>query len=173
MTFFHRIRIRGETYDFDHLRPHQFDLIVEDKSFRVEVHYSSHVFTEGLTDSTTPDLYYQHSGECRAFCLERYLQSKKLPEIISSHDRRYVYHTFQNNYFLVTSAVPQPYYVFFRPRTASRRPGVSVVIKVVSAYAKEKEKKFAPAIRFARLVKLYAEGKKIKQGNSVRVRIRQ
>ena len=67
---------------------------------------------------------------------------------------------------------PFRYYVFFTARTAGRRPGVSVVVKVVSAYAKEKEIISAPSIRFARLVKSLAEGKEVKRGNSVRVRIR-
>ena len=137
MTNFCKTKIRGEVYSFDHLQSHHFDIAVEDKTHRVGVHYTSHVFTEEISEDTKPDLFYEHNGECRAFCFERYEQSKILPQFIASHDWRYVYHSYRKNYFLVKNLTPHPYYIFFKANRIARKGDVSVVINIVSAYAKK------------------------------------
>lgn len=172
MTNFCKTKIRGEVYSFDHRQSHQFDIAVKDKTHRAVVHYTSHVFTEEISDDTTPDLFNDHNGECRAFCFERYEQSKILPQFIASHDWRYVYHSYQKNYFLVKNLTPHPYYIFLKANGIARKGDVSVVINVVSAHAKKRQITSIPAIRFARPIQLLAEGKKIKRGKNVPVRIR-
>lgn len=164
VTTFRNIKIQGNEYDFEHLRPHQVEITVEDRIHRVEIRYSSHVFSEAITRDTTPDLLYDHNGERRAFCVDRYDQSKLLPSIFNSLKWQSVYHSSRGNYFLVKSLIPLAYHVFFNARIARRIKGISVLINVVSAYTKEREIKFAPSVKFSRLVDLLATGKKLNVG---------
>lgn len=175
MAHFRNVTVRGTVYDFDHLRPHQFDIVVAGVTYPVEVRYSCHVFTQKRSGLTTPDLFYTHDGEKRAFCPIRYQQSLMLPNLISTHDGRSVYHSNQESYFWVNGGGAGSYYIFFRtfkPVKATKKRGVSVILSVRSAYTKQNEIKFAPAVKFSNLIVSAANGKKTPRGVDVSVRKR-
>lgn len=175
MTNFRSKKVRGTTYPFDHLRPHQFEITINGTTYRVEVRYSCHVFTTARTDQTTPDLFYSHGGEDRAFCPDRYRQSLMLPNLIATHDGRNVYHSNQDSYFLVNNGTPNSYYVFFRAFKATKalkKKGVSVILDVRSAYEKQNNIRSAPAVKFTSLVEAIAQGRTLRRGQDVPVRQR-
>ena len=170
MTQFRSTKIHGKTYHLDHLKRHRFDLTINTKIVGIEVHYSWHVFTEAITTEITPDLRYNHQGESRAFSIEGYEQSKLLPDLIEKLDHCLVYHSGRENYFFVKDLSPFPYHVFFIARPMRRRKDVHIFLNVLSAYAKERPINVAPAIKFATLVRLLSENRKIKRGQNITVR---
>ncbi len=172
MTHFPTIKTQGQTYHLDHLQPHKFGLTLKSKTYCIEVNYSCHVFSEASTSKTAPDLLFHHKGESRSFCIERYKHSKLLPDLIETLNQCYVYHSNRENYFFVQDLTPFPYHVFFVARSTQRRKGVSIVLNVLSAYLKKQPIKSAPAIKFATLVKLLSENRKIKRGRKVTVKRR-
>lgn len=175
MRDFPKITVQGAEYVFDHLRPHSFTIVSNGTIYAVEVVYSCHVFTEARSAQTTPDLFYTHDGEERAFCPIRYEMSLSLSNLIATHDARNVYLSNRENYFIVNAGKPQSYYVFFEAMqvTKSRlKKGIDVILHVRSAHFRVNEIKQAPAIKLTTLVQLTATGQKVPRGNKVVVRIR-
>lgn len=172
MTHFPTIKIQGQLYHLDHLQPRQFDLTIASITYSIEVYYSWHVFTEASAIEKTPDFRYTHQGETRYFCIERYEQSKLLPDLIETLDHCFVYHSNRENYFFVKDLNPFPYHVFFIARPTPRRKDASIVLNVLSAYTKKRPIKSAPAIKFTTFVKLLSENKKIRRGQRVTVKRR-
>lgn len=173
MPHFRNKTIRGQEYDLSHLEPFTFALDVDDRTYRVAAEFSSHCFTEALTAEHTPDLRYAHGGETRAFNVERYGLSRKLPDIIRTLGTRSVYHSERETFFVLRdqefAGGRQPYLIFFSTFTASAKD-IHVHLRVRSAYLKPGMSRFAAPIRFSTLVRATAEGRKPKMGRPVQVK---
>jgi hypothetical protein len=165
MAVFKPKRLKGVDYALDHLDPFQFALTADQESFTVEVHFSCHCFTEEVGGHHTPDFYYTHGGERRAFDLIRYDQSKLLPGLIASLGSRSVYYTRQVNYFFLRNLpnTAGPYVVFFDPARA-KKEGVDVLLNVQSAYCKPGMTDRAAPVRFTTLVEATAKNKAVNRG---------
>ncbi|MVT01054.1 hypothetical protein [Devosia marina] len=165
MAVFKTKRLKGVDYHLDHLDPFQFALAVDQASYTVEVHFSCHCFTEEIAAHHTPDLYYSHAGERRAFNMDRYDQSKLLPGLIASLGNRSVYYTRQVNYFFLRDMpnLVGPYVVFFDPAKA-KKTGVDVLLNVQSAYCKPGMTDRAAPVRFTTLVEATAKANPVNRG---------
>lgn len=159
--------IKGTTFDLSHLNP--FEISVSPKApkapvFRVGVSFNSHVFTRNLVAADSPDLRYRDGNEERAFCIERYELSLRLPSIILAAAHRKAYFSAERNYLLIDGidGVAGPYAVFFS-MTRAKRPPVDARMFVVSAYAKPALPRRLPSISFATLVAKTARGEVIKR----------
>jgi len=160
--------IQGVTYTLDHLEGFTFTLDTEGGKRRaVIVGFSCHCFTEDIRQEHTPDYYYVHGGEKRAFDLTRHALSKRLPEIIRALYGRTVYMSKEANYFLLrtieATELAGPYLVFFNVRRAKQK-GVDVLMNVESAYLKPGMTDRASAIRFSTLIERTATGKPVPRG---------
>ena len=166
MTFRNKT-IKGQTFDLSHLAP--FEISVTPKApnapvFRVGVSFNSHVFTRELRPEDSPDLTYRDGAEVRAFCVERYDLSRRLPTIILQAAIGKAYFSAERNYLLIDEidGVSGLYAVFFS-MVRAKRPPVDTRMFVVSAYAKPALPKRLPSISFATLVAKTARGETIKR----------
>ncbi len=172
MSNFHPFRHRGLTYDFYHLENHMFDVETDGGTYRVRADYSHHVFTESLADETAPDLRYRHNNETRAFCFVRYELSKSVPALLESQERRQVYNSNRQSFFIAKDTDGVPYYVFFRCFQARKKSNAHVRIEVASAYLKPNMISQAPAVKFTTLIEKTARGEEIKLPKPSQVRFR-
>lgn len=79
MSFFRPYRAAGVVYRLDHLDPFVFQAKIDDRTIAVRIDFSCHCFTKGLEPHHKPADIYEHRGDRRAFCTERYELSKTLP----------------------------------------------------------------------------------------------
>jgi hypothetical protein len=155
--------IQGQSYDLSHLEPFSFDLQAGEQTFRIDLEFTCHCFTEALTQAHSPDFHYMHNGEKRAFCIERHSLSLLLPNIVTTLGNRSVYHSEQRNFFFLRDVNATPYLVFFdlfRAKTSA----ADVRMLVRSAYLKPNMSRFAAPVRFTNLVSAIARGKKLPLG---------
>ncbi|MGE5502737.1 MAG: hypothetical protein ACM3W4_12545 [Ignavibacteriales bacterium] len=160
----------GDTeYDLTHLRP--FTLNVTPKSegaptFKVLVAFGHHTFTRDLRAGDPEELRFDHRGDVRCFCTERYGFSTNLPRIVTAASSGRAYFSQSRNYLLVEDlpGLAGPYAVFFNIER-SRLTGVHANMFVVSAYPKPRlpAKNRLPAITFAALVSKTAAGEPIRR----------
>ncbi|HWU61494.1 MAG TPA: hypothetical protein VN112_05655 [Ensifer sp.] len=162
MAYFKSKTIRGQVYDLDHLDPFDFDIEVEGVTIVVHVEFTCHCFTEALKQEHTPDLRYAHGKETRAFDIQRYELSKKLPEMLRTLGTRSVYHTQQGSFFVLRDedieGLKVPYLVFFSAFKATDKR-VHVQLLVRSAYLKPGMAEFAAPVRFSTLMRFTRDGK--------------
>lgn len=103
-------------YDLSHLTPflHEFTQAAQDgkemRQYRVIFEFSHHCFTkspnkykgETLADYDA-ELHYHTEKETRIFCLERYVLSKKLPDILKEMDKNKCFFTSADDKFMTIS----------------------------------------------------------------------
>lgn len=170
MTDYPHTTIQGKTYTFEHLAPLTLSVPVKSgqtvRIVSVVVHFSCHCFTEAHDPGLhTPDLIYRHRGEVRAFQVDRYELSKKLPAIIESLPTRKVFFTKETNY-LVVESIDQDgrrvsYTVFFDLKRA-RGIGYDLAMTVESAYVKDVLPKHLDKISFRILAAKTLAGQKVR-----------
>ena len=176
MAFFRNKKIRGITYDFAHLEPITFQVADQGQDFHVQVEYSCHVFTEKFDpEAHTPDLRYNHPGEQqeRAFCFDRYEQSKLLPGLLAGLRGYSVYDSDRATYFVVKGIGNAPNvqtYICFFAAVRARKQGVDVLLKVRSAYSKDRMVRTARPIRFPALIRSVANGERVQFGPQVQIK---
>ena len=178
MAFFRSKKIQGVTYDFAHLEPMTFQVADQDQNFHVQVEYSCHVFTEKFDPGAhTPDLRYNHPGEPqeRAFCFDRYEQSKFLPGLLTGLRGHSVYESNRATYFVVKGIGNAPNvqtYVCFFAAVSARKQGVDVLLNVRSAYSKDRMVRTARPIRFPALIRSVATGQQVQSGPPAQIKRR-
>jgi len=167
MAYFKSKTIRGQVYDLDHLDPFDFEIEVEGAVIVVHVEFSCHCFTEGLGPQHTPDLRYTHGKETRAFDVQRFELSKKLPDILRTLGNRSVYRTQQESFFVLRQedieGLKVPYLVFFSAFKATDKR-VHVRLLVRSAYLKPGMTEWAAPVKFSTLVRFTRDGRKPPMG---------
>lgn len=164
MAHFKSKKMQGVVYDLGHLDPMQFEIEVEGAAYKIHVIFGCHCFTKELNPQLhKQDSYYEHGGELRALCTERYALSKNLPAIIKGLGSRTIYHGSLGNYFLFTldadTAYPGPYLVFFDVARAKKKD-YDVVMNVQSAYLKPGMADWASPVKFSTLVKFTSRSAK-------------
>jgi hypothetical protein len=167
MATFHPKTIQGKPYTIEHLEPFSFTLETDAGPRVVVVRFSCHCFTEDITPAHTPDLYYTHGHETRAFDFDRHELSKLLPQLISELGRRSVYMSMMSNFFVLrqnpATGFTGPYLVFFNV-TRSTDTGVHVLMNVESAYMKPGMTERASPVKFTTLIEKTAVGQRVPRG---------
>jgi len=95
------------------------------KTFRVRSEYSHHCFTQDPSKLEFYDAEHLYSwierpNDPRVFSLQRYEDSKLLPNLVASLDQRNVYPSRHSNHFAVKRASPEGHYsIWFRVERAT------------------------------------------------------
>ena len=144
-----------------------FTFLVED--CRVRVQFSCHCFTEGRKPTHTPDLFYNHAHEKRAFSMERYRLSFSLPDIIRNIGNTSVYHSKTGNFFFIRTVEGLIYAVFFRAYKAKSKD-CDVLINVESAYPKQNMTRYGAPVKFPTVIKYASKGSKPRAGKLVHIK---
>lgn len=155
-------KINGATYTMGHLDDAVIRVQKGNVAFRVLVTYSCHCFTEELKPHHTPDFYYVHKHETRAFCLVRHGLSHNLPNYIANLLGRSVYLTKQTNFFFIRSNGGS-YVVFFAIRPA-KDPKYDAILTVQSAHLRANFVQKAQPVTFDDLVEAKVNGTPLTPG---------
>tara|TARA_Y100000310_G_scaffold170879_1_gene171030 strand:+ start:1099 stop:1632 length:534 start_codon:yes stop_codon:yes gene_type:complete len=86
---------KGKTYTFEHLcaKKLTFENPNIPEKYTLYITISHHVFTEGVKNKTyTNDELYPNNKDKRVFSIERYLLSKRIPDILSNLPNQFFYH---------------------------------------------------------------------------------
>jgi hypothetical protein len=138
---------RGQTFDLFHLRPCSVTYRqpandrAPEKVFEVDVEYSLHCFTHGVSndDFGSSDLLYSDNRETRVFDFERYELSKLLPEAIGNLPWSRCFHAGRGNYFSIeivhANGHVREYDIFFAATRSSRRGRINLFVQ--SAYIRD------------------------------------
>lgn len=150
------ITVSGKEYDLAHLNDVHYRFTVEatkdspDISFGVQVLFSSHCVSWGAKNGTLIDFHvhgrdrriYDHRGQERCFCEDRYELSKQLPDIFSRFLDYKCFFTGHGNWLLVEIVDDQgnksEYEVYF---DIKKGDGQQLVINVESAYIRNLSRK--------------------------------
>jgi len=146
-------------YSLTHLQPTFIKYVIpaieatKKKSGRAEIQtilrvlYSHHCFTHALDKSPTasPDNVYTCLSrmETRVFCLDRWSESKALPNIITTLQK--CFFTRHHNYFVIRNTINPglgDYFIYFRLKLSSN--GNFIELNIESAYPRldgDREKK--------------------------------
>jgi hypothetical protein len=95
-------------YDFGHLDPFEYDLVVPQKDdkperrYRLNVTFSMHCFTRDARkgEQIPAELAYSDSRETRFFEFDRYEQSKGLAKIVRTLGERKCHHDKHGNFYV-------------------------------------------------------------------------
>ena len=141
--------IDGQLFDLTHLHPFTFSLHLDALSempaitFEIDVTFGLHCFTEELKEEHSATYHYADMREIRAFNMERYELSRKLPEIIQDLDRRRCYEAQHNNYMtfeIIRNGMAVQYQIYFKV-TQKRDVEGRLHLFVQSAFPKDQPKK--------------------------------
>lgn len=75
-------KIAGTEYSLAHLDPFLLPLRINEKSYRIQVSFGAHAFTREFVEGDTPDLLFMDGSTRRAFCIDRYGHSLRLPQAV-------------------------------------------------------------------------------------------
>jgi hypothetical protein len=173
MAYFKNKLIAGKAYDLEHLDPFDFVIAASGSDIKVHVEFGFHCFTEKLEAHHTPDLRYKHDGELRAFSIERYTLSLKLPDLLQTLGDRSVYHTKQGSFFILRDedidGKRTPYLVFFSAFKA-RNGTAQVRVLIRSAYLKPAMSERAAPVKFSTLIKFVRDGRSPPLGATIKLK---
>jgi hypothetical protein len=161
-------RIAGVDYDLTHLDSFVLEVVPLAQTvptYKVRVSFGCHTFTRDLTDGDTPDLHFNHDGENRCFCTERYKHSLDLPEMIRYAANGRVYFSERENFLVVETATGSnaPYVAFFNVEKAKKIDGYDAAMFVTSAHPRPGLPERLPAITFRTLIDYRVQGKRLKR----------
>ena len=165
MNKFRNKRFDGVTYQFSHLNSMRIEVELknsntsEDLTACIEIHFSHHCFTVEFADEAHQEHHtYFHSGEKRAFDIDRYALSLQLPAHMHRISGAYIHHADNGNYrYMVDIPIEgsknRSYSIFFNLALKSKAQRNHLKMYVVSAYIKSaKLKANARTRRFKSLV---------------------
>jgi hypothetical protein len=147
MIYWKPFVVDGALYDLGHLHPKRLTYSQAakgnkpERKYDVDVFFSMHCFTRGITEVETPDksLLYKDSRETRIFDLRRYSLSKELPAIIDGLDSRKCHHSGKGNFFVVEvmgqDGEPIDYEIYFDATRSSKKGVVNLYVQ--SAYVRD------------------------------------
>ena len=117
------------SYDISHLKKHVIEYIQPplgekpECRYSVEISYSDHCFTKAINETG------------RIFDLERYEESKRLPQIMGELISRECHHTGKNNFVTFDLAEGKTYEIYFEVFKKG-----SLKIRVQSAYIRDPDR---------------------------------
>lgn len=165
-------QMAGEVFNLDHLHPYKTEYVVPPKGsnpercFRVQVNFGLHCFTKTPEDgaSIPEDGWYADSRERRAFCLERYNLSHRLPGIVATLGNRKCLHTEREEFVtveVVEGGCKFDYAVFFLV-TKGGKSGADLNLFIASAHRRYNNLKYKKPMAFHLILMNRYRGKLIK-----------
>ena len=153
----------GVTYDLSHLDAHEVIFALKDDSYRFIVTYSHHCFAKDCPDGSNidPKWIYPHGNERRAFHVERYALSKKLPSLMPGLITAKTYHAGYDNYAFC-ELIQGETVVYYKITFVIYRSAKKFRLHISSAYpvgANDYNSK--RRVNFASIVNSVARGKKL------------
>lgn len=135
----------GRRLSLAHLSPFSFELHLGPhhgqpaRTITVNVGFALHVFTCDVADAGPAPEIYGDAREIRAFDIDRYIRSYRLPAIVRQLDKRKCYFAGRQNYFTLGAQdglAGHEYRAFFGVR---RKDANTVELVVQSAYTVRKD----------------------------------
>ena len=155
-------RIAGTVYDLTHLDPFLLEVDHPNgKTTVLQVQFGPHSFTEKYTPLHTPDLAISHNSDLRAFCLQRYGHSLRLPAAVTQAAIGNVCNG--QGRMAINSRLPGlkgPYLIAFKLRKKPTKK-FDGVMTVVTAHHRPKLNQSLPFAPFHAVVSATFAGRKI------------
>lgn len=161
-------------YDFGHLDPFEYDLVVPEKDdkpeqrYRLNVTFSMHCFTRDARkgEQIPAELAYSDSRETRFFEFDRYEQSKGLAKIVRTLGERKCHHDKHGNFYVFevvdADGRKQYYSVFFTLSKAGKKAGLNLYITTAHMRPAQPYAKNVKPVRFSVIVHNIWTGKGVK-----------
>lgn len=157
-----RKKIAGTVYDLTHLDPFIMDVLrPSGASWRVQVQFGTHTFTEKFGPLHTPDLAISDGKDLRAFCLTRYGHSFSLKAAVIKSATGHA--CMDSGRMLFSAQLPSladPYLIAFklRPKQTTK---FDAVMTIVSAHPRPNLNGQLPRAPFHAVVSATIAGRKI------------
>lgn len=157
----------GEFYSLNHLHPFRYEVALPAATVTVSVGFAMHCFTRGSLPDDVPADLYQDERESRTFCHERYILSRKLPELVRALPERACQFARNDNFVTFDTVSPEgelvKYGVFFnlkRWHDGSQVPGVLLTVQSAYPINPLKSSPGRGKVGFIRAVDLIMQGTK-------------
>lgn len=151
------------TYDLSHLDAHEIIFTLKEGNFRFIVTYSHHCFAKDCPEGSNidPKWVYPFGNEVRAFHVERYELSKRLPSLLPGLMETKTYYAGYNNYAFC-EVIQGEVVVHYKVAFAIYRFAKKFRLHIASAYRVDANTYDAKKrVNFASIVLSVAQNKKL------------